>query len=344
MSQTPPPTGYMNRKIAESVQEAVANRSMDHIKTIVKAAIQRYIESFMNTQGGNRKIFEVLTKLGLQYITDKSFDQASDPTLRKTQLARLFEQVRRELPAILIVDSEFEYIQSNFTGIDRAYIQNNFWYGTVQVVRRLKISIVVGTRDQTSTDFLHGLLSILFGELLFISHGTRMTGNTNLGESWVIGMGNPVLGNITQARVNEDPKDTIWSFVIDLPNVLYEDHVTIKQPIDVLEQPPGPGVVNGFANVTPIIYAPNTIPINQSVKLLFQYFQPLQHSVIIDNPNIATYNPTTQEFSPRRLGTCNIQVVIGPLATRVVQNQPFNQQTGTVTEVVAQKQITITAR
>jgi hypothetical protein len=333
----------MNRKIAESVQEAVANKSMDHIKTIVKSAIQRYIESFMNREGGNRSIFEVLTKLGLQYITDKSFDQASDPTLRKTQLARLFEQVRRELPAILIVDSEFEYIQSNFTGIERAHTQNNFWYGTVQVVRRLKISVVVGTRDQTSTDFLHGLLSILFGELLFVSGGTRMTGNKNLGESWVINMGYPVPGNITQQRVSEDPKDTIWSFVIDLPNVLYEDYVTIKQPLDQLEQPPGQGVVNGSTNTVPIIYAPNTIPVNESVKILFQYFQPLQHSVIVDNPNIATYDPVNQIFSPRRLGTCNIQVVIGPLASRVVQNQPYNQQQGTFTEVVAQKQIKVTA-
>jgi hypothetical protein len=339
---TPPPSGYMNRKIAESVQEAIASQSIDHIKTISKSAIQRYIESFMNQQGGNRQIFEAITKLGLQYITDKSFDPASDPTLRKTQLARLFEQVRRELPCILIVDSEFEYIQSNFTGLDRVRIQNNFWYGTVQIVRRLKISVVVGTRDQTSTDFLHGLLSVLFGELLFISGGTRITGNSNAGETWVIGMGNPELGNVTQQRVGEDPKDTIWSFVIDLPHVLFEDFVTIKQPIDKLGQPGGQGVVNDgnlVGDTPPIIFAPDTLAINQSAQILISYFQPILHTVVIDNPNIATYEPKSKTLSPRRLGTFNIQVV----RIKPKQGELFNQQTGTFTEVVAQKQVKITA-
>src|SRR5271163_2046813 len=83
MSQTPP-AGYLNRKIAESVQDAIAHYSVDHIKTIVKSAIQRYIQSFMDTDGGNRELFQTITRMGLQYITDKSFDPASDPSLRKT--------------------------------------------------------------------------------------------------------------------------------------------------------------------------------------------------------------------------------------------------------------------
>lgn len=336
----PPPNGYLNRKVAQSVQEAVATQTPDHIKTIVKSAIQRYIESFMSQQGGNRSLYESFTKLGLQYITDQSFEQNSDPTLRKTQLARLFEQVRQQLPAILIVDSSFEYVPANFTGLDGVRIQNGYWYGTVQVVRNLVISVVGATRDQSSTDFLHGMLSILFGEMRWLAGGTRITGNSEQGESWVLTMGIPRLGNVNQARVTDDPKDTIWSFAIEIPDILFEDHVVVKQEINRVE--PGSAIMNPSETVgliNPTIFAPDTIAINDSFKVLFDYLQPDFHKIVISDPNIATIDPNTRIISPRKLGSFEIQV----LRYKVdAQPELFNQQNGNTMDIVARKKIKVT--
>lgn len=336
---TTPPSGYLNRKVAQSAEEAISQHTADHIKTIVKATIQKYIESFFNQDGGNRELFKTLSKMGLQYITDKSFDASSDTTLRKTQLARMFEQVRQELPCILIMDSGFEYIHQNWIGLDRVWQNGRDWYGSVLISRNMKITIAVGTRDQSSTDFLHGLLSVLFGEYRFISQGQRITGNVEIGETWVVKIGTPTLGTVSQQPVNEDPKDRVWMFNIDLEQVLFEDTVSFKQQLP--KYSPGTGSLNNpdLGATPPIIHMPDSIPINQQARVLFEYFQPGIHRIIIVDPNIATIETKSRTISPRRLGTTQLQIV----RQRTDNEGNEANQTGSKDMVVASKTFTITS-
>ena len=336
----PSPSGYLNRKIAQSADEAIAQYTADHIKTIVKATIQKYIESFFNQDGGNREIFQTPSKMGLQYITDKSFDASSDTTLRKTQVARLFEQVHRELPCMLIMDSGFEYVHQNWTGLDRAWVNKGEWYASVLITRNLKITIAVGTRDQSTTDFLHGLLSVLFGEYRFISSGQRITGNEEIGETWVVKIGTPELGTVTNQPINEDPKDKVWMFNIELNNVLFEDSVSFKQPLPKFGTP-GTGVMNepDLGWTPPIIYLQDEIPINEQVRVLFDLFQPDFHKIIIKDPNIATIETKSRLISPRRLGTTELQV----LRPRRDNEQGNPDQTGATHVVVATKSFKVVA-
>jgi hypothetical protein len=324
------------------MEEAVQTFTADHIKTLVKAGIQRYIESFMNKDGGNRGLYETFTKMGLQYITDKSFDATSDPTLRKLQIARLFEQLHQQLPAILIVDSDFKNLPMNFTGLERVRFQNGYWYGTLQVVRQLTISVVAGTTSQTNTDFLQSLLSVMFGEIKFLAGGGRMTGNRALGETWVMTLGLPVLGGITQTPIGEDPKDKAWATTIEIPDILFEDSITIQQKLSTFTA--GQRIMNPTGNIgdtPPVIYAPATIPMNQSTQVRLNYFQPSIQRVIISDPNIATYEPQSRMITPRRLGTFELQVI--------QPNPPpgqglYNQQNGSTMKVVASQTIKVTPR
>jgi hypothetical protein len=339
MSNTPP-NGYLNRKIAQSTQEALAQYTADHIKTIVKSTIQKYIASFMDTTGGNRDLFKTITKMGLQFVTDKSFDAASDTTVRKTQLARLFEQIRQELPCILIMDSSFEYVPANFTGLDRTWIKSPNWYGAIQIVRQMSVMVVAGTRDQSSTDMLHSLLSVLFGEMRFLAQGTLLTGNRNIGETWSMTMGIPRLGKVTQSRVPEDPKDTIWFFDIEIGDILFEDRVVVSVPL--VEASVGSGVMNSsiyLADTVPTINFPDTIAINQPEQLRINYFQPITQKIIISDPNIAVYEPQSMMVSARKLGSFQIQV----LRLRSPQNPPpAGDNSGSTYEVVASKTIQVT--
>lgn len=339
MSQTPP-SGYLKRKVAQSADEAISQYTADHIKTIVKATVQKYIESFFNTNGGNRQLFETLSKQGLQYVTDKSIDAANDPTLRKTQLARMFEQIRQELPCMLIMDSGFEYVHQNWIGLDRVWFNKGEWHGNVQITRNLKITLAVGTRDQSSCDFLHGLLSILFGEFRFVSGGQRLTGNYEIGETWVVKIGTPQMGTVTQQPLGEDPKDRIWMFNMDLENVMFEDSVSFKQPLDKFA-PPDTGVMNEaeLGWVAPIIYLDEEIPMNERAQVLFDLFQPDIHQIIIKDPGIATFEPRSRTISPRRLGTTELQVV----RVRRDADDKFDNQTGSKHVVVASKTFKVTA-
>jgi len=334
------PSGYLKRKVAQSVDEAIAQYTADNIKTIVKASIQKYIESFFNTDGGNREIFKTLTKKGLQFVTDQSFDASSDSTIRKTQLARFFEQVRNELPCMLILDGGFDYVHQNWNGLNRTWKSNNEWYASVLVSRNLKITIACGARDQSTADFMQGLLSIVFGEYRFISAGQRITGNREIGETWTVKLGYPTLGTVTHQPLGEDPKDKIWMFNIDIEQVSFEDSVSFKQPLPKFG-PPGQGVPNepNLGGVAPIIYLQDTIKMDEQAQVLFDLFQPDFHRIIIKDPNIATIEVKSRTISPRRIGTTELQVV----RTRRKPEQPVDgnglvqDQTGALDEVVASK-------
>ena len=54
--------------------------------------------------------------------------------------------------------------------------------------RQCDVMVVAGTRDQSSTDFLHGLLSVLFGEMRFLGGGTLMTGGVGMVVGTVFGV------------------------------------------------------------------------------------------------------------------------------------------------------------
>ncbi len=340
MSQ-PPPQGYLNRKIAESVQDAIGHYSVDHIKTIVKASIQRYIESFMQTEGGNRSLFAAMTKQGLQFVVDKSFDPASDSTLRKLQVARLFEQIRKQLPCLLIVDSSFNFVPTNWIGMDRTWVKGREWHTSIHIARSLNISIVGGARDQSTADFLHGLISVLFGEMRFIAGGNSIGGNIRNGETWRMTMGNPVVGKISEDMVTDDPKDKIWFFEIEIPDILFEDNILIKQ--DIGQTRFGEGIMNpddGYlGNIPPRIEFPNQIRIDEPTMLLIDLLRPNYHRIFVSDPNVAVYNPDTRMITARRAGTFEIQIM-RPLQKAL--NEVYGEQTGRDLEVVARKSVTVT--
>jgi hypothetical protein len=331
----------LTRKVSESVQEAIAHYSIDNIKTIVKAAIQRYIESFLSQQGGNRTLLETFSKIGLTFVIDQHVEAESDPTLRKLLLARLFEQIRTQLPCILISESNFEYVPMNWTGIEAAWVQQGSWHGAVQIARKMQLSIITATRDETSTGQLHSILSAMFGEFRWLASGTQMEGNRAAGETWTLTIAAPpTIGAVQQSPLSDDPIDKVWIASIELPDLWFEDRVLIKRPMGRFG-PPGTGVMNPdpqLGDTAPIIYAPATVAINDTAQILFDYLQPDIHRVILSDPNVATFEPQSQTFRPRRLGTVEVQVL---RAKKVLGQQPYGSQDGATQDVVSRKEIKV---
>lgn len=328
------PSGYLKRKVADSVEEALQLASLDNIKTTTKATVQRYIQSFMDRSGGNRDLYKVLSKQGLNFITDYSFEPDSDATLRKVQLARMFENLRQQLPCILIVDHGFEIIPTNINGLDAVRREGRDWIATMAVHRRIPLTIAVGTRDESTVDFFQGILSILFEEMRFLAGGSFIPGNRLLGETHVVTIARPVPGSIVENKIPDSPKDIIWSTSIDLNEVTFEDRVDFKQRLPRLElgqeimNPPG-----ALGNTAPIIICPSTIPFNSPTNVRFQYLQPPpHHKIIITDPNICTFEPHGRFLMPRRLGKFYLQVV---------KPKTTVDGTGTQSEVVASQLIQV---
>jgi len=161
MADTPPADGYIFRAAPRSVQEAVSRASHDKIKSITKQAIQHYIQGFMDTDGIKRSITESVGSLSKLFITDTD-TLTTDPTLRPTQLARYFNDIKARLPAILIVDSGMEWVDPGLNVMDHAthigergeFGQPKLWQGQFPLTFNIPITIICAAGDQESADAL----------------------------------------------------------------------------------------------------------------------------------------------------------------------------------------------
>jgi len=312
-----PPKGYIFRAAPKSVQEAVSRASHDRIKSITKQAIQHYIQQFMDTKGVKRSITEAVGSLSKLFITDTD-TLTTDPTLRPTQLARYFNDIKERLPAILIVDSGMEWVDPGFNNLDHVthfgergeFGQPLLWQGQFPLTYNIPISIVAAAADQESADALGSFLTLVFGPLRNISGGQRITGREDKGDTWEVRL--PLTftpSPTTNSAINDDPKDSVWAMTIDLL-VQFEDRIQLEQEMAQVAFPPtarvgDPDLAGSFP---PIIDFPEQIKINEINRIRVDQLQDMQRIVLSDG-NIATFDPETLCLTARKLGTFEIQVV-----------------------------------
>lgn len=316
--QTNPEKGYIFKAAPKSVQEAVSRASHDRIKSITKQAIQHYIEQFLNTSGVKRSITEAVGSLSKLFVTDTD-TLTTDPTLRPTQLARYYQDIRERLPAVLIVDSGMEYVDPGLNVIDHATSWGEQtalgaptkWQGQFPITFNIPITIICAAADQESADALGTFLTLVFGPLRNLSGGQRITGRDDKGDTWEVRLPlDFVPSPTTNSAINDDPKDSVWAMTIDLI-VQFEDRILLEQEMAEVVFDAG-NFVTGEANLNrdlaPVIDFPDEIQLNGSYPIRVTQLQDRQRVVLSDG-NIATFDPESLILTPRRLGCFEIQVL-----------------------------------
>ncbi len=341
MADTPPQDGYIFRAAPKSVQEAVSRASHDRIKSVTKTAIQYYIQQFLDTTGTKRSITESVGSLSQLFITDTD-TLTTDPTLRPTQLARYFNEIKARLPAILIVDSGMEWVDPGLNVLDQAthFGPNNefgaptMWQGQFPLTFNIPITVIAAAGDQESADALGSFLTLVFGPLRNISGGQRITGRDDKGDTWEVRL--PLTftpSPTTNSSINDDPKDSIWAMTIDLL-VQFEDRIILEQEMAQVAFPatPVPNAADLAGGISPIIDFPDQIKLNETNQIRVTQLQDRQRIVLSDG-NIATFDPESLFVTARKLGTFEIQV----------QDRRFVQPSGAALapEVVARKAVTV---
>ncbi len=341
MADTPPTDGYIFRAAPKSIQEAVSRASHDRIKSITKQAIQSYIQAFMSTDGVKRSITEAVGGLSKLFITDTD-TLTTDTTLRPTQLARYFNDIRARLPAILIVDSGMEWVDPGLNVLDHAtnlgnrgeFGQATMWQGQFPLTYNIPITIIAAAGDQESADALGSFLTLVFGPLRNISGGQRITGRDDKGDTWEVRL--PLTftpSPTTNSSINEDPKDSVWAMTIDLL-VQFEDRIILEQEMAQVAFPmtPKPGATDLSGDLSPIIEFPDEIKLNETNQIRVFQLQDRQRIVLSDG-NIATFDPESLFVTARKLGTFEIQI----------QDRRLVQSSGAALapEVVARKAVTV---
>lgn len=296
--------------------------SNDKIKQLTKLKLHEHIESFFNSMGTNRGLLQTISPSSINYNTDKSFSQATDPTQKRLQIARYTTELKSILPCILVVDGGIENVNSNIGLMSDAQIYKGNWYGYLPIFKKIPISIIVAAREVEEADEMSSVVSLLFNELRNISGGSRITG-ANQDETWAITLPNSGVNvsSLTDMDVPGDPVEKIWHAEATL-EVFYEDMIVVKQPL------PQTTYKEGSVKI-PIINISSQIPFGVSSYVPISNLQS-GFKVVTSDYTIATISQDLM-ITPRRRGKFKIRVI-----------DPRKQTRPSETGIVTEKEVEIT--
>jgi hypothetical protein len=282
--------------------------SNDKIKNFTKLKLQEYIESFF-TKGYNHSLLSAVSPRFIHYNTSRSFDPKTDPTQRRLQIARYFNELRNIIPSILIVDGGINPIAQSLGLISDATVVGQVWRGYYPIVRAIPISIIAAARDMDEADEMSGIISLMFNELRNLAGGSFICGKWEESEEWVISLPNNAveIGPLSEIAIEGDPLEKIWYAEATL-EVIFQDMLAVKENIPTLEFGGASVNTSNLAiSKAPIIHVSDKIHINEQPTVLIENFQD-HYSVVLSDSNTATMS-YTMKLTPRRFGKFSIKVV-----------------------------------
>lgn len=270
-----PPLGYTLTPPPDTLKETyVEYRMVDKAVTIVKSAIQRYIDSFLNPNGSNRKFFtSALSPVGLQFVTDLTYDEQMkvSPNLRKTYLARFFAENVGRLPSILIIDTGIEILDPGLNELVGATMgADGSWEGYLCSLMKVSLSVTVATLSEEDTSTLSTMIATMISPLATVINNCSIHDHDS---PWEVRL--PMTGiNVGQGSsvtIEGDSKTTVWTRAIDLV-CEFEAIIGLKQSPYTFVPPPIATVGNDgvplprFLNLSPN----QEIPLGASYQIMVE--------------------------------------------------------------------------
>lgn len=242
------PSDTIGRPVPESAEMARRVFSSDRIKNLTKVKVQQYIESFFLRAGQNFGLLRIVSPRSVHYNADRSFDPDTDPTQRKLQIARYFNDLRAILPCILIVDAGVQAIHQSIGLIGAGRAHQGNWSGTYPVSRKVPLTILIGARDMEEADEMSGIISLLFNECRNLAGGSYLSGDRDRGETWVVVLPNsPVnVDPLVETPINNDPTERVW-YTQAAIDVYFEDSFAVGEALPTIIS--GQGSVYGSSPV-----------------------------------------------------------------------------------------------
>ena len=234
---TQPPLGYSIIPPPGTLKEAYVDyRMVDKGVTIVKSAIQQYIDSFLNPKGANRKyLTSTVSPVGLHFVTDLTYDDQmkTNPNLRKTYLARFFVENIGRLPSILLIDTGVEIQDPGINDLVGANFNvDGSWQGYLLSLMKVSLSITTATLSEEDTSTLSTMLYMMMSPFATVINNYVIHQE---GSSWEVrlpltGMS---LGQASSIQIEGDTKTTVWTRALEM-TCDFEAQFGFKQPPDTL--------------------------------------------------------------------------------------------------------------
>ena len=284
MTTTQAPLGYVFNKIPENTRDLNSIKVADKAVSVTKAAVQGYINSFLDPNGVNRHYTtSVMSPQAVQFVTALTYDDEmkTDPNQRKLYLARFLASNTGRLPAILIVDSGLQYVDLGLNDLIGAGWRNGRWEASMLFYVKVSLSIIVATMSEEDTDSIGTFLMMMFGPLANVINNYILH---EPGTSWEVRL--PLTmqpGQPTSNPIEGDSKSVVWSRALDLV-VDFETKIGISEATPQILTP-----AEALVSQTPIFHnlLPNqTIPLGAQYQLMVSNLQQ-NHTLRISDPNVA---------------------------------------------------------
>jgi hypothetical protein len=243
---------------------------VDKAVTVVKSAVQQYLDSFLNPNGINRQFLtSSVSSVGLQFVTELTYDDQMkvSPNLRKTYLARFFAENIGRLPSILIIDTGIELLDGGLNDLVEARMHyDGSWEGHLLSHMRISLSITCATLSEEDTSALSTMISMMFIPLATIVNNAIIRDEENSCWEVRLPLTGVAIGQASAVTLEGDTKTTVWTRSIDLA-CEFEATIGIKQPPYTIAFPPT-AIVGQNGKPLPTFY--NLIP-NQEISLGMPY-------------------------------------------------------------------------
>lgn len=218
-------SGYTPKLEPVTPIEAVNRQSQSHIKTVAKNAVLDQLRSYLAPDGRNRKYTEQLFPDALKFVLDDFQVTAATEAENKVRMPvyKFSSDIQSHLPCIVLNDTGIQY-KSAGLGFDQGNVRvgEKLVCRIVTVLRTITLNMLLASQDQTTTDSLVDVVSLIFGELLGITSGMALSGKAQ-GEHWLIRFPKiPELGSSEKANISDDGKDLLWTSLTAI-QLEYED-------------------------------------------------------------------------------------------------------------------------
>lgn len=313
-NQQSPPLGYTLVPPMGTISEGYTDyRMVDKAVTLVKSAVQQYIDSFLNPNGINRRYMtSSVSPVGLQFVTDLTYDDQmkTSPNLRKTYLARFFAENIGRLPSILLIDTGVEFMDAGLNDLISADMHaDGSWEGFLLSYMKVSLSITTATLSEEDTSNLSTMLAMMVSPLATIVNNAIIRDPES---HWEVRLplSGMSLGQASSVTLEGDTKTTVWTRTLDLA-CEFEATIGLRQP-PLVYVPPLVPIVGGNGKPIPRFFnlRPNQeIPLGTAYPLLVEGML-IRYYLGVSDPSVAlvTSDPPYM-IQPRSQGKALLLVI-----------------------------------
>jgi hypothetical protein len=308
------PDAFVYSSIPKTKSRAVSRHALGRGILTTKAAIQKYIANFLDSDGPYRALLEMEAPIIKQYIADKTFEaDYEDRSKRQLLLARFFNSIKESLPTILIMETSVVYESSGLGEYYRTYaIDENTYVVTLHMILKVTVDLILGAQDQETHGLLTGALTLMFGPLRNIV-GSSIS-SPHAGQEWEVTLPHRMtLPTAAGTNIGDDPVDQVWTGNVSLEDVRFEGFTTFQYMLGAHHPNPFDPRSIGFdpdptLTYPTVIEAPSRMRLRESARVVIRRRRP-DSKVFLDRPDLAGIDLKTMTLRPKRLGDVTIYVV-----------------------------------